>query len=69
MAYCVCCIYSEMLDIGRYKCKNPDSLECGEEVADVSSCFNYTYDDCFSEDGEYPPCYLKKACYEKNCEF
>jgi len=69
MAYCYCCIYGEMIEVGTYKCRNPGSFECGEEQADVSSCFDFTYDDCFDETGEYPSCYLKDICYEKHCEW
>lgn len=69
MAYCYCCIYGEIIELGRYKCTNSCSLECGEEQADVSSCLDFTYDDCFDENNEYPECYLKDICYEKHCEF
>lgn len=69
MAYCICCIYGQMIDIGRYKCINSCSIEYGEEQADVSCCVDFIYDDCFDETGEYSPCYLKDICYEKHCEF
>lgn len=68
MTYCLCCIYGRPIDVGLYKCTNSNSLECGEKQADISSCFDYIYDDQFDEDGEYPECYLKEVCVERNCE-
>ena len=68
MSYCYCCIYGQMIEVGRYKCINQSSLEYGEEQADVSSCFDFTYDDSFDEDDEYPICYLKDICVDKTCE-
>lgn len=70
MPYCYCCIYGQIIEIGLYKCRNSCSLEYGEKQADVSSCFDFVYDDCFDEhtnDG-YPKCYLKSVCVEKHCE-
>lgn len=69
MTYCLCCIYGQIIETGRYKCINQSSLlEYGEEQADVSSCVDYIYDDSFDEDDEYPECYLKEICVDKNCE-
>jgi len=68
MSYCYCCIYADIIETGVYRCKNENSIEYGERQADVSECAWYIYDDCFDEDDEYPPCYLKDICYEKTCE-
>jgi hypothetical protein len=59
-----------MIEVGLYKCGNFCSLEYGTKQSDVSSCFDFTYDDCFDEHPRegYPKCYLKSICFEKTCE-
>ena len=56
-----------MIEIGTYMCihYNVDGVK---KRADISCCFYYVYDDQFDESEDYPKCYLKDICYEKNCE-
>jgi hypothetical protein len=66
MSYCYCCIYGQMKETGIYICTHYNHHSEGQ--ADVSGCYDYIYDDCFDEDDEYPKCYLKDICLERNCE-
>ena len=71
MAFCYCCIYSEMIEVGTYKCKFYHLDDDDGERADVSDCNDFTYDDSFDEstmEDCYEKCYLKEICYEKYCE-
>lgn len=72
MTYCYCCVYAQMIEIGRYLCINNSSFNYNEEVSDVSDCFDFTFDDQFYEykdhDDAYDKCYLKDICIEKYCE-
>lgn len=69
MAYCYCCIYGQIVEIGKYNCVHSDTDSNDRERSDVSDCLDYIYDDQFdeSEDGG-DICYLKDICYEKYCE-
>lgn len=67
MSYCYCCIYGQMIEIGTYMCTHYN-VGGDKKRADVSCCFYYVYDDQFDESEDYPKCYLKDICYEKNCE-
>lgn len=72
MCFCYCCIYGQIIEIGRYLCINDSSLHYNEEVSDVCDCFDFTFDDQFIEtphDVEvYGKCYLKDICVERLCE-
>ena len=69
MAYCYCCIYSQMIEIGTYRCIHYNTNDNDRECSDVFGCLDYIYDDQFDESGDYPTkCYLKDICYERNCE-